>query len=123
MAISSFKDLTVWRESHKLSLEIYRITAGFPRHELFGVTSQLRRAAVSIPTNIAEGAGRRTGKEFVHFLFIARGSAQEVKYLCLLSRDLGYLPVNEWAALDKRYSGLDAGLFAFLMRVKQKTAA
>ncbi len=86
-----FTQLKVWRRSHEFALSIYRETVAFPKHEVFGVTSQLRRAAVSVPANIAEGSKRRSGKEYARMINIAEGSAAETEYLLLLSRELGYL--------------------------------
>ena len=89
--MKDFRKLDVWAKAHALTLAIYRVTAGFPTEERYGLTSQLRRAALSIPTNIAEGCGRNTDAEFNRFLEIAMGSSSEVEYLLLLSRDLNYL--------------------------------
>jgi four helix bundle protein len=86
-----FTQLKVWRRSHEFALSVYRETLPFPKHEAFGVTSQLRRSAVSVPANIAEGSKRRSGREYAHMLNIAEGSAAETEYLLLLSRELGYL--------------------------------
>jgi len=81
----------VWQKSHELVLKIYDITKDFPRDELFGLTSQIRRAAVSIPSNIVEGKARGSNKEYKRFLLMARGSLEELKYQILLSKDLGYI--------------------------------
>jgi four helix bundle protein len=89
--IKSFRELEVWKKAHAAVLEVYRITNMFPRSEQFGVVSQLRRAAYSIPANIAEGFGRRSTKELLHFLALANGSLEELGYFLLLSRDLRYL--------------------------------
>ncbi len=86
-----FQDLKVWQKSHALVLEVYQLTNGFPGSERFGITSQLRRAAVSVPTNIAEGTKRLGSQDFVRFLNIAEGSLAETEYLIMLSRDLAYL--------------------------------
>lgn len=91
-----FKQLKVWEKAHRLTLEIYHITGEFPKHELYGLTSQLRRAVSSVPTNLAEGYGRSGQTERSHFLNIALGSACEVEYLLLLSKDLGYIPETEF---------------------------
>src|SRR6266566_7509248 len=86
-----FTELKVWQRGHALVLSIYRMTAGFPQAERYGLTSQLRRAALSVPTNIAEGSKRHTNPEYARFLNIAEGSLAETEYLLMVSRDLGYL--------------------------------
>lgn len=91
MKVKRFEDLRVWQVSHKLTLEIYRITKAFPKEELYGLVAQLRRAASSVPANIAEGYYRHTTKELIKFLYNARGSAGEVTYFLILSRDLKYI--------------------------------
>ncbi len=121
MPIRSYKELRIWREAHALTLEIYRLSGGFPADERFGMVSQLRRAAASVPANIAEGMGRRTTKELLSFLYIARGSLQEVCYFMLLAKDLGYLETCAWRRLENRYRGLDAGFHACLTRLQKKT--
>jgi four helix bundle protein len=92
-----YRDLEVWKRSHALVLRIYQLTNSFPDDERFGMTSQLRRAAVSVPANIAEGSKRRTNQDFARFLNISEGSLSETDYLLLCSKDLGYLSD---AALD-----------------------
>jgi four helix bundle protein len=86
--MKDFKNLKVWSKSHKLTLKIYGITRTFPVEEIYGLKSQMRRASVSIPTNIAEGCGRNSDAELARFLEIAMGSASELEYLVLLSKDL-----------------------------------
>ena len=86
-----FTKLLVWQRSHKLVLAIYAASVGFPRIEQFGLTSQLRRAALSVPTNIAEGSKRQSESDFSRFLNIAEGSLAETEYLLMVSRDLGYI--------------------------------
>ena len=88
MIIQSFKELTVWQRSVELVLEVYKITTDFPPSEQFGMTNQMRRAAVSIPSNIAEGKKRGTIKDFIHFLHIADGSAAELETQVLISEKL-----------------------------------
>ena len=90
-----FTELKVWQRSHAAVLEIYRLTLQFPASEHYGITAQVRRAAVSASTNIAEGAKRLSRKDYAHFLNIAEGSLAETEYLVLLSRDLRYLPAAE----------------------------
>lgn len=96
-----FNNLDIWKRSHQLTIKIYRISQRFPREEIYGQTSQLRRAAVSIPTNIAEGCGRKSNSEFANFLNIAAGSASEVEYELLLAREVGYLTEDEYKGLYK----------------------
>ena len=89
-----------WKKSHHLALEVYRITASFPRHELYGLTSQARRAALSVPTNIAEGSAKRGRREFGRYLDNALGSLSELSYLLLVARDLGLLSKERWGEFD-----------------------
>ena len=89
--VQDFRDLKVWHKAHALVLSIYRLTRGFPSDERFGITSQLRRAASSIPANIAEGCGRDGNKELNRFLQIGMGSASEVEYFLLLAHDLQFV--------------------------------
>jgi four helix bundle protein len=86
----TFEDLIVWQKAHQLVLEVYKLTAKFPREELFGLTSQMRRAAVSVPANIAEGFKRRGQSDKARVLNIAEGSLEELRYFFILSADLGY---------------------------------
>jgi len=92
---SSFRDLRVWQEAMKLASEIYKSTATFPKHEIYGLSQQLRRAAVSIPSNIAEGKGHHSDKEFVHFLFHARGSLLELQTQLMIAEELQYMSKTE----------------------------
>ena len=92
--IENFKDLHVWQDSKDLSVRIYRVTRSFPPNEQFGLASQIQRAAVSIPSNIAEGFCRNGDKEFKHFLLIARGSAAELETQLLIAKDLGYIKAD-----------------------------
>lgn len=88
---SDTSKLLVWQKSHELTLKIYKITKDFPKEEMFGLTSQVRRAAVSVPSNVVEGKARGSNKEYKRFLLMARGSLEEVKYQLLLAKDLGYI--------------------------------
>ena len=96
----NFKDLQVWQKSHQFTLEIYECSQTFPKAELYGLTSQIRRAASSIPTNLAEGSGRYSDKEFVRFCDIASGSASEVHYQLMLPSDLNYLTQQQFTGLE-----------------------
>ncbi len=100
---SHHKDLAVWQKAHKLTLEIYKATTSFPKEERYGIASQLRRAAFGIATNLAEGGARRSRREYVQFASVARGSASEVAYLLLVSRDLGYLNAEKFNELAEGY--------------------
>lgn len=96
-----FKKYDVWQLSHSFTLEVYKITSDFPKEELYGLTSQIRRAVSSVPTNISEGWGRNSDKEFNQFLNIALGSANETEYLLILAKDLKYLEVQLFETLQK----------------------
>ena len=98
--MKDFRQLKVWEKSHQLALAVYKVTAKFPKEELYGLTSQIRRASMSIPTNIAEGCGRNTDAEFARFLQIAMGSASETEYQLLLSHDLGFLTKAQYDPLN-----------------------
>ncbi|OGZ72239.1 MAG: hypothetical protein A2908_03775 [Candidatus Staskawiczbacteria bacterium RIFCSPLOWO2_01_FULL_38_12b] len=100
--IKAFTDLKAWQESHKFVLLIYHITKKFPKEELFGLTSQMQRAAVSITSNIAEGFGRQTYKEKVQFYYMAQGSLTELKNQLIISKDIGYLEYAEFDQLVKQ---------------------
>ena len=95
MKTKSFKDLIVWKKSYKLVSEVYKLTRAFPKDEMYGLSQQMRRSAVSIPSNIAEGYGRQFNKEYKQFLSIAYGSRCELETQYLLSVDLGYTEKNE----------------------------
>lgn len=99
--VTDHRDLDVWKRSHQFTLDIYGATRGFPRDELYGLTSQLRRAAVAIPANLAEGGARQSRREFLQFCYIARGSASEIAYLLLVVKDLGILPSDEYEKLHE----------------------
>jgi four helix bundle protein len=92
--LKDFRQLKVWDKAHQLTLEIYRATAGFPREETYGLTSQVRRASASIGANLAEGCARSVDRELARFCTIARGSASELEYHLLLAKDLQFLPVS-----------------------------
>jgi four helix bundle protein len=95
-----YERFLAWQVAHELALELFRVTDRWPREERFGVTIQLRRAALSVPTNIAEGAAKRGAREFRRFLDIALGSLAEVSYLLRFSRDYGLLNRKSWATLE-----------------------
>ncbi len=117
--MQDFRSLNVWHKSHALVLAIYRSTSTFPRDELFGLTSQLRRSASSVPANIAEGCGRGGG-DFGRFLGIAAGSASESEYHILLARDLGYLTTEQSDSLTADVHEVKRMLTALIQRTKAK---
>ena len=94
MSIKNYKELTVWQKSMDLVLEIYSITKTFPKEETYGITSQMRRAAVSVPSNIAEGHQRNSTKEYLNFLYFARGSISELQTQLFICQKLGYINTN-----------------------------
>ncbi|HTF99464.1 MAG TPA: four helix bundle protein [Nitrospirota bacterium] len=94
--ITGYRDLKVWQRAYELTLTLYRITKKFPKEELFGLTSQIRRASASVPANIAEGYERKHRKEYLQFLFVAKGSLGELDTFLLLARDIGYLHLQEF---------------------------
>ena len=113
-----YKKYTVWNEGHRLVLEIYKITNSFPKDELFGLSSQIRRAMVSVPTNIAEGCGRETDKDFKRFLVISHGSATEVEYLLFLSNELNFVTNKEYLELNERIIILRKQLHKLIIKIK-----
>src|SRR5713101_3172791 len=100
--MQGFRRLNVWEKAHRLTLEVYRVTARFPKEELYALTSQLKRAASSVAANIAEGCGRGSDADFARFLLIAMGSASELEYHLLLVRDLKFLPEADYLELERR---------------------
>src|SRR5213594_2328078 len=97
----SYERLAAWERSHELVLAVYRLTQSFPKHELYGLTSQARRAAFSVAANVAEGSAKRGPREFRRYLDIALGSITELKYALLFSRDAGLLLQEHWEPLDE----------------------
>ena len=116
--MQDFRKLTVWTKSHEFTLGVYRATSGFPREEQYGLTSQLRRCAVSIPSNIAEGCGRDSKADFARFLQIGLGSASEAEYQLLLAKDLGYLNDANYPGLNRAVKEIKRMLTALLKRVR-----
>ena len=121
--MKDFKELKVWEKAHALTLAVYESSRNFPREEIYGLTSQLRRAAVSVSANIAEGCGRRSDGEFVRFLQIARGSISEVEYHLLLARDLKFLMNQVHQDLEKKVIEVQRMLTSLVSAVEHKTKA
>ena len=97
----SFENLLVWQKSHALTLQVYRVPGSFPREEIYGIVSQMRRAAFAVPANIAEGFKRRGRSDKARFLNMAQGSLEELRYFFILAADLGYAKHNEREAIDE----------------------
>lgn len=113
-----FKQLSIWQRSHALTLKIYKHTQVYPKEELFGLISQMRRSASSIPTNIAEGSGRRSDTEMKHFLVIGRGSASELEYQLILSHELGYLNEIVFVGLTTELAEIQKMIYTFIRSIK-----
>ncbi|MFT3826837.1 MAG: four helix bundle protein [Chitinophagaceae bacterium] len=120
--MQNYKDLKVWEKAHEFTLKVYEITKHFPKEELYSLTSQLRRAAASVPANIAEGCGKRSQSELAHFLNISLGSANEAEYFLLLSRDLEYITNPVFEELSDIINKVKSMLIALINRVRKATA-
>lgn len=116
--MKDFKELLVWKKAHELTLDVYQATKSLPKEEAYGLTSQLRRAASSVPANIAEGCGRNSDAELARFLQIAAGLASEVEYHLLLARDLQYLDTEKHAKLDFQINEIKKMLNVFLQKLR-----
>lgn len=111
--MKDFKDLVVWQKALELEIMLYRVTRKFPKEEIYGLTSQVRRSAGSIGANIAEGCGRRSDGELGRFVQISRGSASELEHHLLIAKALGFLSVTEWQNLQSKVSEVQRMLTAF----------
>ena len=119
--MQDYHNLAIWQRSHQLTLDIYTITREqFPKEELFGQTNQIRRAAASIPTNIAEGCGRNSRAELAQFLNIAAGSASEVEYEILLAKDTGYLTIEQYYLLSKEIQEIRSMIKKYMFHLREK---
>jgi four helix bundle protein len=116
-SMREFKRLQVWQLSHALTLTIYSVTATFPTSEVFGLVSQMRRAASSIPTNIAEGCGRKSATELSRFFQIAHGSCAELEYLLLLSKDLRYINDHDFEKHSRSATTISRMLYNYMKRL------
>ena len=117
--MEDFKDLKVWAKAHELTLELYGHTRGFPREEIYGLTSQIRRASASIGANLAEGCGRRSDAEMKRFAQIARGSANELEYHLLLARDLQLVSADQFKNLEARILEIQRMLASPVQRLQR----
>jgi four helix bundle protein len=121
--MEDFKQLKVWSKAHEFTLWIYQRTRSFPKDEMYGLTSQIRRASVSIGANIAEGCGRRSDPELRRFIQIARGSASELEYHLLLASDLHFLAADEFAAMELKVLEIQRMLAALAQRLQRPVLA
>jgi four helix bundle protein len=119
--MKDFRTLKVWEKAHAITLAVYKVTQKFPKHELYALTSQIQRAAASIPTNIAEGCGKDSDAELKRYFVIALGSSSELEYLLLLARDLKYLPEDEHQILNNDLTEVRRMLNAFIQKLKTST--
>jgi four helix bundle protein len=117
--MQDFRQLKVWQRSHQLTLAVYRATAAFPKHELYGLTSQIRRSSSSIPANISEGCGREGGADLARFLQVAMGSACELEYHLLLASDLGLLPEKEYKRFASDVVEIKRMLASLIRKLRQ----
>ena len=117
--VKNFKDLNVWRMSRELVTDIYRLCAKFPSNEKYGLASQMQRAAVSIPSNIAEGFDRKSNKEFEQFLSIARGSVAELNTQLIIANDLGLIDDNDFKSIEKRTIEVHKMINSFLKYLRK----
>lgn len=115
-----FKKLRVWQEAHEFTKMIYQKTANFPKEEMYGLTSQLRRAVVSVPANIVEGYAYRSNKKFLQFLDISHGSLAEVEYYLLLAQDLDFLSSKDYEILEEKRNKVGAYLTKFSQAVRNQ---
>ena len=115
-----WKNLKVWQKAHELVLQIYKVTSKFPKEEIYGLTNQIRRASASVPANVVEGYSRNSTKEYIKFLFNARGSLEEVRYFLFLAKDLQYLPESEYQVLEDEYKQVSKMLNRLLITLKKK---
>jgi four helix bundle protein len=118
--LKNYRELKVWQRAYQLCLEIYKITKRFPNEERYGLTSQIRRAAVSVPSNIAEGYGRKTTPEYIRFLYIAYGSNCEMETQILLSGDLGYIETGKLEILQEGIGEVERMLKGLIKSLERK---
>lgn len=118
--MQDYRKLQVWQRSHSLTIEVYQITNDFPREELFGLTSQIKRAISSVPANIAEGCGRNSNKEFAQFLNISLGSLNESTYFLLLAKDLNYINVELFEKLNNECNEIKAMLISLINKIRNE---
>ena len=120
--MSDFRDLKVWQKAHELTIDVYRTTAEFPKQEMYGLVSQMRRCAASVGSNLAEGRGRRGDGDFGRFIQIASGSLTELEYQLLLSKELKYLAESEYKLINQKLAEVSRMLLSLEQKVKSTSA-
>lgn len=119
LIMNNFRKLNIWKYSVELATEVYEVTTQLPKSELYGLTSQIRRSVVSISSNIAEGAGRQSQKEFIQFLNIAKGSSYELETQLLISKNLEYISEEEYQILENKLIKIQKMTFALINKLNQ----
>jgi four helix bundle protein len=120
--VNNFEELKVWKILHELVIKIYKITNNFPKEERYRLTDQLCRSAASVPANIAEGQARQTTKEYLQFLYTARGSIAETKYHLILAKDLGYIETSSYNKINTNYNKAGKMLNSLINSLKKKNS-
>lgn len=118
--LKNYKDLQVWQKSYRQCLDVYKVTRNFPKEEKYGLGSQMRRASISVPSNIAEGYGRKTTPEYIHSLYIAYGSNCELETHFLLAKDLNFINSRDGEMLQKGVEEIERMLKAFIRSLEKK---
>ena len=118
--LKNYRDLKVWQKAYQVCLTIYKITKGFPKQETYGLTSQIRRAAISVPSNIAEGYGRKTTPDYIRFLYIAYGSNCELETQILLSGDLEYIKSEKLKEIQEAVGEVERMLKALIKSLEKR---
>ena len=121
--LKNYRELKVWQKAYQFCIEVYKITKTFPRGEIYGLTSQIRRAAVSVPSNIAEGYGRKTTREYVQALYIAYGSNCELETQILLSADLGYIKADKLEKLQEDIGDIERMLKGLIKSLEDRAGS
>jgi len=112
-----YKKYNVWKLGHEITLEIYKLSQSLPKEEKFAISDQIRRVSYSIPSNIVEGCGRESDKEFIRFLIIARGSANELEYFLLLMKDLNYIDIESFKNLTNKVNKIGRSLTSLINKI------
>lgn len=118
--MNNFRKLKIWKHSIELSTDVYELTKKYPKSEMYGLTSQIRRSVISISSNIAEGAGRQSQKEFIQFLNIAKGSCYELETQLLISQNLNFITKDEYQNLEDKLVKIEKMIYAFIKKLAKQ---